>query len=120
MYIPVTPSVSLTEIRSDDRSACINFLSEREIFLRSLNIPYPYTSDDFDQWLEMVNLSESRFGQPVQFAIRDSQGAMIGAIGFHQITPSHRAEIGYWLGMPFWGRGIMTAAVANSLVQVSV
>lgn len=38
---------------------------------------------------------------------------MIGGCGFDgvQVGKSHRAEIGYWLAKPYWGRGIMTAVV---------
>jgi RimJ/RimL family protein N-acetyltransferase len=46
------------------------------------------------------------------FAIASGSEA-IGVIGFH-IEPDvlqHSAEIGYWIGEPFWGRGIMTKAL---------
>ncbi len=38
---------------------------------------------------------------------------MIGGVGLEGegATRSHRAEIGYWLARPYWGRGIMTAVV---------
>jgi len=52
-------------------------------------------------------------GRPVQWAIRTPDDALIGGCGFDgfQIGKSHRAEVGYWLAKPFWGRGIMTAVV---------
>jgi RimJ/RimL family protein N-acetyltransferase len=31
-----------------------------------------------------------------------------------QVGKSHRAEIGYWLAKPYWGRGIMTAVVQRA------
>jgi RimJ/RimL family protein N-acetyltransferase len=38
----------------------------------------------------------------------------VGGIGFTVLTDVERvsAEIGYWLGEPFWGRGIVTEALA--------
>ena len=40
-------------------------------------------------------------------------GEAVGAIGVQLRTDIERcsAELGYWLGEPFWGRGIMTAAI---------
>jgi RimJ/RimL family protein N-acetyltransferase len=37
---------------------------------------------------------------------------LISGLGFDALTigKSHRAEIGYWLAKPYWGRGIMTAS----------
>ena len=47
------------------------------------------------------------------WAIRTADDALIGGCGFDgfQVGKSHRAEVGYWLAKPFWGRGIMTAVV---------
>ena len=46
------------------------------------------------------------------FAVCDAAGP-IGGMGLttRQGDLRHSAEIGYWLGRPFWGRGIATAAV---------
>ena len=43
----------------------------------------------------------------------ESDDALIGGCGFDsfQVGKSHRAEVGYWLAKPLWGRGIMTAVV---------
>lgn len=43
----------------------------------------------------------------------DIDGQAVGGIGF-ELQPdvfNRSAEMGYWLGEPFWGRGIMTEAV---------
>jgi RimJ/RimL family protein N-acetyltransferase len=49
----------------------------------------------------------------VNWAIRDAAERAVGGIGLEGVgrSPPHRAEIGYWLAKPFWGRGVMTAAV---------
>jgi [ribosomal protein S5]-alanine N-acetyltransferase len=48
------------------------------------------------------------------FAIATSEEA-IGCIGLRRGVDVHRktAELGYWLGEPFWGQGIMTEAVVE-------
>jgi ribosomal-protein-alanine N-acetyltransferase len=70
--------------------------------------PHPYTAESANQWLQFA-VAE----QPVaNFAIANPSG-VIGGIGAMLQTDIHRrsAEIGYWLGEEFWGRGIATAAV---------
>ena len=37
----------------------------------------------------------------------------MGAISLDEIIRGHKAEIGYWLGEPYWGKGIMTRAVRS-------
>lgn len=69
--------------------------------------PHPYTLDDAREWIELA-LAES----PVaNFAI-EVEGEAVGGIGLAFKEDIHRAsaEIGYWLGEEYWGRGIMTEA----------
>jgi RimJ/RimL family protein N-acetyltransferase len=51
---------------------------------------------------------------PTVLAIATRQEA-IGSIGLSPNQDVHRltAEMGYWLGEPFWGKGIMSEAVAK-------
>jgi len=70
--------------------------------------PYPYTVRDARNWLDVV--VDQRL--ETNFAI-DVGGEVVGGIGF---TPQddvarRSAEIGYWLGEQFWGRGIATEAL---------
>ena len=113
MKIIINDQVHLSEFRSSDRQALIEHLNERDIYERTLRIPFPYTEEDADEWLALVAKSTQQQGRPVHFAIRNAADASIGGCGFDgfQIGKSHRAEVGYWLAKPFWGRGIMTAVV---------
>src|SRR5262249_46589004 len=51
--------------------------------------------------------------EETNFAIDWPGSGFIGQVGFHM--GAHGPVIGYWLGKPFWGRGIMTEAVIASL-----
>jgi [ribosomal protein S5]-alanine N-acetyltransferase len=112
----VNDTIHLSEIRPSDKPALLEHLREKEIYDRTLRIPYPYTEADADDWLALVAKAIQQQGQPVQWAIRNEDGFLIGGCGFDgfQIGKSHRAEIGYWLAKPSWGKGIMTAVVRRA------
>lgn len=70
-------------------------------------VPYPYTLSDAKAYLKA-----QRPGRPpgeTGFAICLDGVGFIGQCGFHR---DHRGNtvLGYYLGQPFWGRGIMTEA----------
>jgi RimJ/RimL family protein N-acetyltransferase len=113
MKLVVNDQVHLSEFRSSDKGALIAHLNDREIYNRMLRIPFPYTDGSADEWLALVAKITQQQGRPVQWAIRSADDALIGGCGFggFQVGKSHRAEVGYWLANPFWGRGIMTAVV---------
>lgn len=71
--------------------------------------PNPYTKSDAEAFLRNVTARSPR----TIFAIARDEEA-IGSIGLMIGSDVHRftAELGYWLAEPFWGKGIMTSAVA--------
>ena len=107
MRIDVNSQVHLSEFRSSDKPALIEHLNDRDIYERTLRIPFPYTDSSADEWLALVAKITKQQGQPVHFAIRTTDDALIGGCGFDgfQVGKAHRAEVGYWLAKPFWGRG---------------
>jgi RimJ/RimL family protein N-acetyltransferase len=113
MKIIVNEQIHLSEFQPSDQVACVEHLREKEIYDRTLRIPYPYTEADFQEWLKIVEKTTQEQGRSVHWAIRQEDGLLVGGCGFDgvQVGKSHRAEIGYWLAKPFWGRGIMTAVV---------
>jgi RimJ/RimL family protein N-acetyltransferase len=70
--------------------------------------PYPYTREDAEAWIELAESQE----QETLFAIADDE-ELIGGIGLipQEDVYSRSAMLGYWLGEPFWNRGIATLAV---------
>lgn len=113
MRIVVNDQVHLSEFRSSDKAALIQHLNDRDIYDRTLRIPFPYTDAAADEWLALVAKITEQQGRPVHFAIRSADDALIGGCGFDgfQVGKSYRAEVGYWLAKPLWGRGIMTSVV---------
>jgi [ribosomal protein S5]-alanine N-acetyltransferase len=111
--IVVSDQVHLSGFRASDKDALVGHLNDRDIYDRTLRIPFPYTEADADEWLALYAKTAQQQGRPVHFAIRFADGALIGGCGFGglQVGKSQRAEVGYWLAKPFWGRGIMTAVV---------
>ena len=71
--------------------------------------PYPYTQQDADWWIA----TGSKANNAVTKVIQD-RGEFVGSVGIMPQTGwrNHIAEIGYWLGEAYWGRGIATEALA--------
>ena len=82
-----------------------------EVADTTLNLPHPYEVSDAEQW---ISGQPARFasGSSVAYAItRREDGLLLGAISLMEISAwHHRAELGYWLGVPFWNQGYMTEA----------
>ena len=114
--LTVNSSIHLSEIQPSDKDAYVEHLNDKDIYDRTLRIPYPYTGSDAEEWLAMVAKSTTEHGQPVNWAIRNEQDCLIGGVGFDGLAlgKSHRAEIGYWLAKSYWGQGIMTAVVKRA------
>lgn len=70
--------------------------------------PFPYTPADADAWI-----AHAARQTPVSNFAMVVDGVAVGGIGVELGTDvfSKSAEIGYWLGEPFWGRGIATEAL---------
>lgn len=70
--------------------------------------PHPYSVEDALRFLEYLDETEAECA-----ACIDVAGEAAGVIGLQFRTDVERcsAELGYWLGEPFWGRGRMTAAI---------
>jgi RimJ/RimL family protein N-acetyltransferase len=74
-------------------------------------VPHPYTRADADAWIAHC---AGEIGTTTQFAI-DLDGLAIGGIGIEQLSDVYRltAEVGYWIGEPYWGKGIATSALTE-------
>jgi [ribosomal protein S5]-alanine N-acetyltransferase len=71
--------------------------------------PHPYTVADAHAWIAVASLED-----PLRHFAIEVDGSAVGGIGLEQQADVFRrsVEIGYWLGHAYWGRGIVTEAVA--------
>lgn len=70
--------------------------------------PYPYTKQDAERWIKTGSKANNAVTKVIEY-----QGKLVGTVG---ITPQtgwkeHSAEIGYWVGEEYWGKGIATEAL---------
>jgi RimJ/RimL family protein N-acetyltransferase len=102
-------SCTLRSWRSGDEDSLVRHADDRDVWINLRDrFPHPYTRDDARAWLRLV--AESTPETNFVVAVADEA---VGGIGLTlQDDVSRRsAEIGYWLGRAYWGRGIATAAV---------
>lgn len=113
MKLSITQNIFVSDITSADKPAYIEHLKEKQIYNQTLAIPYPYSETDANWWVNHVAELTQKQGRSTIWAIRNSDGNLIGTVGFHdfELGKSHRAELGYWLAKPYWGQGIMTETV---------
>lgn len=92
-----------------DEDSIVRQANNRKIW-RNLRdrFPHPYTMNDAKQWVQHASTEHPL----TSFAIV-VDGEAVGGIGLLLKDDVYRqsAEIGYWLGEAFWGRGIVTEAV---------
>lgn len=81
----------------------------------SYNFPYPYNIEQAEAWIH--HHQDGTGERTWHFAVLVDK-ALVGGCGAYRGTDvqSHTAEIGYWLGVKYWGKGLASEMV-EALVQ---
>ncbi len=94
--------------REDDIAAVMKYADNRKVWRNLGNrFPSPYTEADAREWLpKAISTADTTFAIEVD-------GEAVGGIGYELLEGlfPRVGQLGYWLGEPFWGRGIATEAV---------
>jgi [ribosomal protein S5]-alanine N-acetyltransferase len=102
-------STAIREWRRDDAATLARLANDRQVWLGLRDLfPHPYSVDDGQAFIALATGAT-----PTTLFAVDVDGALAGGIGYLLRTDVERigAEVGYWLGREFWGRGIATAAL---------
>lgn len=105
-----TPRLRLRPFSLDDAPAVQSLAGAREVAAVTLNVPHPYEDGMAQEWIA-THRAQWEQGRRAVFAIvlRES-GALVGAMSLGLNLQFRSAELGYWLGVPFWGCGYATEA----------
>jgi len=100
----------LRPYQASDREALVKLADNPKVAHNLTNVfPNPYTPEDADAWLKLTADEE----RPLNFAII-WQGNFVGGAGLIPMTDVHcgTSRFGYWLGEPYWGKGLAARAAA--------
>jgi len=105
--IPVleTERLVLRAPRLEDAKAVAQLANDRRIAENTARIPHPYSLVDADKFIAAVNRDD---GETAFLITREN--LVLGAIGI-RLPEREPPELGYWLGVKFWGHGYATEAV---------
>ncbi|MET3927858.1 GNAT family N-acetyltransferase [Devosia sp. 2618] len=106
-----TPRLILRQAQLGDAEPIARYLNDFGVAGNLARVPFPYHLSDAKAWLRtrVPNLPV----EETNFTIDLPGEGLAGHVGFHRGPQG--PIIGYWLGRPFWDRGIMTEAVRASL-----
>ena len=104
--VPVlaTARLVLRAPRRGDVKAIATLVNDRRIAANTARIPHPYAIEDAEQFIASVNKRE---GETCFVITLDGAPIGICSVDLREDGP----EVGYWLGVAYWGRGFATEAV---------
>lgn len=104
-----TERLQLRPLEMADAPRIQELAAAREVAEMTLRIPHPYEDGMAEAWITEIAEAAGK-GERVVFAVAIDSGGLIGAAGL-EVEPAHRrAELGYWIGVPYWNRGFATEA----------
>lgn len=108
-----TRRLVLRPFAPDDAPDVMRLAGERDVASTTATIPHPYPNGMAEAWIAS-HRAKLEAGTDVVYAITlpGEEGApiLVGAIGLIVDQTGPSAELGYWIGKPYWGRGYATEA----------
>ncbi len=104
------PALWMRPLAEQDIAPILKYASAPEIAANTF-VPHPYPPAAAHEFVRKV-ADEWQSEQAYTFAIIEAQsGCFAGCMGIHLAREHKRAEVGYWIGLPYWGRGLATQAL---------
>lgn len=111
-----TGRLVLRPLAMDDIDQLQVLANDADVARSLASLPYPYTREDALAFIEQAR-GAMRHAQAFNFAVtRQDDGVLVGVAGLTVHTAHYTAEMGYWIGSPYWGQGYATEA-ARALIH---
>jgi [ribosomal protein S5]-alanine N-acetyltransferase len=112
----LTDRLTLRPYEFSDIPALMPLIGAREVAATTLRIPHPYAESHAREFIAATQQDLSSSNELRLGIVVSEDGALCGGVGL-RIEPDHRrAELGYWIGVPYWGNGYATEA-ASAMVK---
>ena len=116
--IPVlkTMRLRLRPYTPADASEVQRLAGESEVAETTAAIPHPYPDGAAEAWIA-THATKWNAHQELIFAITlKTTGQLIGSIGLVLLPTDQKAELGYWIGVPYWNQGYASEA-AQAVIE---
>jgi 8-oxo-dGTP diphosphatase len=111
----VTERLRLRPYRAEDAAELYRLLNDWEVCRSLAAVPYPYRRDAADDWI-VTSAQSLESGDAYQLAITGREGereTFVGGVGLRIDRAARVGELGYWVGLKFWGHGVATEAAGK-------
>jgi len=106
-----TARLKLRPYSEADIQELLPLIGTHEVAATTLRIAHPYTERDARAFLALAEDPDKLW---LAITLR-SDGRQVGGIGLRLELQHRHAELGYWLGVPYWGQGYATEAAREML-----
>jgi ribosomal-protein-alanine N-acetyltransferase len=106
-----TARLRLRPYSEADIAELLPLIGTREVAATTLRIAHPYTEQNARDFLALIGEAHRLW---LAITLRDD-GRQIGGIGLTVDEQHRHAELGYWLGVEYWGKGYATEAAGEML-----
>lgn len=106
-----TSPITLRPLRTDDARRIAELAGDPEVSATTLRLPYPYELHHAEDWLHKLATQPEPAVERVWGIEAGDPIELVGVIGLTFNYSFKRAEVGYWIGRPYWNLGYATAAL---------
>jgi RimJ/RimL family protein N-acetyltransferase len=111
-----SPRLRLRPLQLDDAEELTAQLQDPVIARWTNSIPWPYSIDDARTYLSTRAAADETGESFVWAMVEKATDRLAGTIGLHDVQPDPgSAELGYWIGESFRGKGYTTEAARRVL-----
>ena len=100
-----TERLALRALRREDAAALHRLVNDWEVAKTLARVPFPYPRALADEWI-VSTWAQIAAGEAWHLAVAGADDALLGCAGLTLDRRGGRAELGYWIGRPHWGKGL--------------
>lgn len=107
-----TRRLTLRAPQMDDAARLAELCNDFDISRMTSRVPWPYALGDAEDFIARCAIADRR--TDVSFMIDHDDVGLVGGLGFDR-NAEGVIEVGYWIGKPFWGRGLASEALVGAM-----